>query len=210
MGTTLIDLELTALFDSGTSFTYLLDPTYTRFSESFHSQVQDRRHPPDPRIPFEYCYEMSPDANTSLVPTVSLTTNGGGQLAVYDPIIVISTQHDLVYCLAIVKSAELNIIGQNFMTGYRVVFDREKLILGWKKSSCYDIEDSNAVPAKPHNATTAPPALAAGLGNYPTPNSTEDSRNYSQNSVASPSYEGHPSNLTCSCFAFFFILFLFL
>ncbi|GMP27065.1 hypothetical protein CsSME_00003228 [Camellia sinensis var. sinensis] len=210
VGTTLIDLELTALFDSGTSFTYLLDPTYTRFSESFHSQVQDRRRPPDPRIPFEYCYDMSPDANTSLVPTVGLTMNGGGQLAVYDPIIVISTQHDLVYCLAIVKSAELNIIGQNFMTGYRVVFDREKLILGWKKSSCYDIEDSNAVPAKSHNSTTAPPALAAGLGNYLTPNSTEDSRNYSQNSVASPSYGGHPSDLTCSCFAFFFILFLFL
>lgn len=25
---------------------------------------------------------------------------------------------------------------ENFMTGYRVVFDREKLILGWKEADC--------------------------------------------------------------------------
>lgn len=34
VGTTLIDVEFTALFDSGTSFTYLVDPTYTRLTES--------------------------------------------------------------------------------------------------------------------------------------------------------------------------------
>ncbi|KAH7848583.1 hypothetical protein Vadar_004773 [Vaccinium darrowii] len=166
VGTTLIDLDLTALFDTGTSFTYVVDPAYSRFSESFHSQVKDRRRPPDPRIPFEYCYDMSPDANTSLIPTVSLTMKGGGQFALSDPIIVISTQHELIYCLAFIRSAELNIIGQNFMTGYRVVFDKEKLILGWKKSNCYDIDDANSILARSHNSTTAPPAVAAGLGTW--------------------------------------------
>lgn len=34
----------------------------------------------------------SPDANTSLIPSVSLTMKGGRQFDVYDPIIVISTQ----------------------------------------------------------------------------------------------------------------------
>ncbi|CAK9187626.1 unnamed protein product [Ilex paraguariensis] len=112
VGTTLIDLDFTALFDSGTSFTYLVDPPYTRLSESFHSQAQDKQRTPDPRIPFEYCYDMSPDANTSLIPSMSLSMKGGGQFAVYDPIIVISVQRDLVYCLAVVKSQELNIIGR--------------------------------------------------------------------------------------------------
>lgn len=161
-------MEFTALFDSGTSFTYLVDPTYTRLTESFHSQVQDRQHRSDSRIPFEYCYDMSPDANTSLIPSVSLTMGGGSHFAVYDPIIIISTQSELVYCLAVVKTAELNIIGQNFMTGYRVVFDREKLVLGWKKFDCYDIEDHNdAIPTRPHSHADVPPAVAAGLGNYP-------------------------------------------
>ncbi|XP_048500870.1 aspartyl protease family protein 1 isoform X2 [Beta vulgaris subsp. vulgaris] len=59
---------------------------------------------------------------------------GGSHVMVDDPIIVISTQSELVYCLAVVKSKELNIIGQNFMTGYRIVFDREKLFLDWEKS----------------------------------------------------------------------------
>lgn len=28
------------------------------------------------------------------------------------------------------------IFSENFMTGYRIVFDREKLVLGWKKYDC--------------------------------------------------------------------------
>ncbi|XP_062144108.1 aspartyl protease family protein 1-like [Alnus glutinosa] len=206
VGTTLIDVDFTALFDSGTSFTYLVEPTYTRLAEGFHSQTQDRRRPPDSRIPFEYCYDMSPNENASLVPSVSLTMKGGSQFAVYDPIIVISTQSGLVYCLAIVKSTELNIIGQNLMTGYRVVFDREKLVLGWKKFDCYDIEDHHTFPIKPHSITTSP-AVAAGLGNY-TPKSTKETADSSQSSVAWPSFCSHISPLTC--FRFLVILFLLL
>ena len=82
----------------------------------------------------------SPDANASLIPSMSLTMKGGSHFPVYDPIIVISTQvvscswtffflfftlkialkilisndlqSKLVYCLAVVKSTELNIIGR--------------------------------------------------------------------------------------------------
>uniref|UniRef100_A0A2N9J3V4 Peptidase A1 domain-containing protein n=1 Tax=Fagus sylvatica TaxID=28930 RepID=A0A2N9J3V4_FAGSY len=111
VGTTLIDVDFTALFDSGTSFTYLVEPTYTRLAESFHAQAQDRRSPSDSRIPFEYCYDMSPNANATLIPSMGLTMKGGSQFSVYDPIIVISTQSGVVYCLAIVKSTELSIIG---------------------------------------------------------------------------------------------------
>lgn len=82
LGTTLIDVDLTALFDTGISFTYLAYPTYTKLSENvsdwhytfsfayilsvelssspllqFHSQIKDRRRPPDPKIPFEYGYD---------------------------------------------------------------------------------------------------------------------------------------------------------
>lgn len=34
VGTTLVDVDFTALFDSGTSFTYLVDPTYATVSEN--------------------------------------------------------------------------------------------------------------------------------------------------------------------------------
>ncbi|XP_018501822.2 aspartyl protease family protein 1-like [Pyrus x bretschneideri] len=201
LGTDLVDIEFTAIFDSGTSFTYLGDPSYSNLSESFNSQARDKRRPPDSRIPFEYCYDMSPDANTSLIPSLSLTMKGGSQFAVYDPIIIISTQSELLYCLAIVKSAELNIIGQNFMTGYHVVFDREKFVLGWKKFDCYDVEDHTNLPSEPHSSTV-PPAVAAGLGNYSNPESTKKARNR-QASVASLPYHSHSSLI-------YFVMLLFL
>jgi hypothetical protein len=37
---------------------------------------------------------------------------GNSHFTINDPIIVISTEGELVYCLAIVKSSELNIIGR--------------------------------------------------------------------------------------------------
>ncbi|KAJ6916576.1 aspartyl protease family protein 1-like [Populus alba x Populus x berolinensis] len=190
VGTMLIDVEFTALFDSGTSFTYMVDPAIQGSRRNsyaplqFHSLARDKWHPPDPRIPFEYCYDMSPDANASLVPSMSLTMKGGRHFTVYDPIIVISTQNEIVYCLAVVKSTELNIIGQNFMTGYRVVFDREKLVLGWKKFDCYDVEDYNNFPLQPH-ASMVPPAVAAGLGSNSSAGSAKEASNKSPSSIAS-------------------------
>ncbi|KAL2457645.1 Eukaryotic aspartyl protease family protein [Forsythia ovata] len=194
VGATLHVSELTALVDSGTSFTYLVDPFYTRLSDSFHSHVRDKRRPPDPRIPFEYCYIMSPDANTSLIPTMSLTMKGGGQMVIYDPIIVISTLHELVYCLAVIKSQELNIIGQNFMTGYRIVFDREKLVLGWKKYDCYNMDSSNAFISKPLNSTNLPPAV-----NPTTTKSEASNRNIGHTLDATSFYCISSFNLIHSC-----------
>lgn len=207
VGTTLIDLDFTALFDSGTSFTYLVDPIYTNVLKSFHSQAQDSRRTPDSRIPFEYCYDMSPGENTSLIPSMSLTMKGGSQFPVYDPIIIISSQSELIYCMAVVRSAELNIIGQNFMTGYRIIFDREKLVLGWKEFECDDIENSS-VPIRPR-ATSVPPAVAVGVGNDTT-KSTRDTRNFSQsrNSVASPLFHRITPELTCFILLFILLLLL--
>ncbi|GAB4847585.1 hypothetical protein Ancab_026647 [Ancistrocladus abbreviatus] len=186
-GMTIINLDFAALFDSGTSFTYLIEPAYSKLSESFNSQTKDGRRPRDSRIPFDYCYDMRPDANTSLIPTVSLTMKGGGRFTVYDPIIVISTQSELVYCLAVVKSAELNIIGQNFMTGYRIVFDREKFILGWQKSDCYDIQIHSTI-AEVHNYTSLGPVVAVQPGNRAPPNSSAATRSTSHSSNAPPSH----------------------
>ncbi|PPD96842.1 hypothetical protein GOBAR_DD06110 [Gossypium barbadense] len=192
VGTAIIVGDITALFDSGTSFTYLVDPTYSKLAENFHSQAQDRRRPPDSRIPFEYCYDMSPDANATLIPSMSLKMKGGSDFPVYDPIIVISTQgvkivlntmisndlqSKLVYCLAVIRSTELNIIGQNLMTGYRVIFDRERFVLGWTKYDCYDVEETNTSEVESY-AVSTPPPVSAGIHNYSTPESTsKDIRN---------------------------------
>ncbi|KAK9129396.1 hypothetical protein Sjap_009883 [Stephania japonica] len=158
VGKAVTDVEFSAIFDSGTSFTYLNDPAYGQLSDSFNSQVKDKQHAVDPSIPFEFCYDLS----SNPIPNVTLTMKGDSQFLVIDPLVLFPDEK--TYCLGIVKSPNVNIIGQNFMTGYRVVFDREKMILGWKESNCYDFSDSNTLPLKPR--TAVPPAIAVSPGDY--------------------------------------------
>ncbi|XP_073157222.1 aspartyl protease family protein 1 isoform X2 [Henckelia pumila] len=188
VGTNDIDSKFTALFDSGTSFTYLADPIYTLLSESFNSYPRDKRSPPDRRLPFEYCYIMSTETNKSLIPAMSLVMNGGGQMIVRDPIVVITTPHELVYCLAIVKSQEVNIIGQNFMTGYCIVFDREKLVLGWKQFDCCDTSNINAFQPEDGNNNSAPPSVSESFRNHTT-KSDELKSSTARNLVVSSLYQ---------------------
>uniref|UniRef100_A0A0E0DBP7 Peptidase A1 domain-containing protein n=1 Tax=Oryza meridionalis TaxID=40149 RepID=A0A0E0DBP7_9ORYZ len=113
VGNSLTDLEFSTIFDTGTSFTYLADPAYTYITQSFHAQVHANRHAADSRIPFEYCYDLSSSEDRIQTPSISLRTVGGSVFPVIDEGQVISIQqHEYVYCLAIVKSAKLNIIGR--------------------------------------------------------------------------------------------------
>ncbi|KAF7135949.1 hypothetical protein RHSIM_Rhsim08G0030700 [Rhododendron simsii] len=158
LGDNVTDISFGAIFDSGTSFTYLNDPAYSAISESFNSQAQEKRHPSDDRIPFEYCYDLSANQTTFNVPLLNLTMKGGKQFRVTRPIVTISIEGEgYLYCLAIIKSGDINIIGQNFMTGYRIVFDREKMVLGWESSNCYDAEKSSTSPLNPPEPSAIPP-----------------------------------------------------
>uniref|UniRef100_A0A0A9FES7 Peptidase A1 domain-containing protein n=1 Tax=Arundo donax TaxID=35708 RepID=A0A0A9FES7_ARUDO len=171
VGNDLMDLEFTTIFDTGTSFTYLADPAYTYITQSFHAQVQAIRHAADSRIPFEYCYDLSSGEARIPIPDISLRTVSGSLFTVIDPGQVISIQeHEYVYCLAIVKRMKLNIIGQNFMTGLRMVFDRERKILGWKKFNCYDSDNSNPLSINSRNSSGFSPSAPE---NY----SPEETRN---------------------------------
>ncbi|XP_012837915.1 PREDICTED: aspartic proteinase-like protein 1 [Erythranthe guttata] len=91
---------------------------------------------------------------------------GGSQFNVTVPTIQFEEDDGSVFCLALIKSEGINVIGQNFMTGYRIVFDREEMLLGWKESDCYDSISSSAQPPPKRNSTRSraaeqsPPPLA--------------------------------------------------
>ncbi|KAI3871401.1 hypothetical protein MKW98_024570 [Papaver atlanticum] len=141
-------LDFSAIFDSGASVTQLKDPAYTAICQSFDTEAKHKRHSFDPRIPFEYCYDFS-NATEFQPPDVTLIMQGGSLFNVFDPIARFTNGTTTTYCLAVVKSTDVNIIGQNFMTGYRIVFDREKMVLGWKASNCYEIVDHPNIPQIP-------------------------------------------------------------
>lgn len=145
---------LYAIFDSGTSFTYLNDPIYSLIAENFDSQIKESRDTSQSDIPFEYCYDLSSSQNT---PLINMTMEGGDQFYVTEPIVTVSTMTGDIYCLGVVKSEDVNIIGQNFMTGYRVVFDRERMVLGWKASKCNEALESSMLPISPQGSNQDPP-----------------------------------------------------
>jgi hypothetical protein len=77
------------------------------------------------------------------------------------------------------KSEGVNLIGENFMSGLKVVFDRERLVLGWKTFNCYNVDNSSKLPVNP-NPSSVPtkPALGPSSSNPeatrgPSPNITQ-------------------------------------
>lgn len=166
VGSKSINTKFSAIVDSGTSFTALSDPMYTEITSSFNSQVQDNPSQLGSSMPFEFCYSVSPKDSIN-PPNVSLMAKGGSIFPVNDPIITITdtASNPMGYCLAIMKSEGVNLIGENFMSGLKVVFDRERKVLGWKKFNCYSVDNSSNLPVNP-NASAVPPKAAMGPSSY--------------------------------------------
>ncbi|KAL8168393.1 hypothetical protein V2J09_009892 [Rumex salicifolius] len=152
------DVTAAAIFDTGTSFTYFTEPIYSTITSTFNSQVQDKRFPSSSRIPFEFCYQMSTCQADPVIPLLQLKMGGGANFTVKDPLVfLILSDQTCAYCLGIIKEENINfsIIGENFMSGYRIVFDRERKVLGWSESDCnYEFE------LTPFNNGTTTPTIA--------------------------------------------------
>ncbi|KAK4773941.1 hypothetical protein SAY87_028960 [Trapa incisa] len=186
------DIEFTAIFDSGTSITHLMDPAYTLISESFNSRAKDKRRPWDPSIPFEYCYELSPNQNTIEVEALNLTMRGGDVFSIKYPLALVSLNDSTdIYCLAMVRDDRLNIIGQNFMKGYRIVFDRERMVLGWKDSDCYSAEEDVSQPETP--LSSAPVLAPTPIGPGGFSNQDDGLRESGKDQPANGSWKPCPS-----------------
>ncbi|KAJ6816331.1 aspartyl protease family protein 1-like [Iris pallida] len=89
LGESSINVDFSAIVDSGTSFTYLADPAYTSLSKSFDAQVQDKLYTANSSIPFEYCYYISSNESLNNIPDLNFTTKGGSKFPVNDPIVLV-------------------------------------------------------------------------------------------------------------------------
>ncbi|KAM0949820.1 putative nepenthesin [Dioscorea sansibarensis] len=204
VGNAAIDADFSALVDTGTTFTYFTDLIYSQLSKAFHEQVQDKQYTTDSNIPFEHCYFMS--SGTSNVPTVTLTTSIGSPFPVNYPIIAFPVQeNEFAYCFAVAKGDKLNIIGQNFLAGLQIVFDRERMILGWKKVSCSDVKSSGSLPTTPWNSSSSRPGAAGPNINRPEARK-ETGNNNQVTIVTSPA--NYLSNLMNNLILLLFLLHL--
>ncbi|KAK4559647.1 hypothetical protein RGQ29_008734 [Quercus rubra] len=143
--------QFQALVDSGTSFTYLPTEVYEKIVFEFDKQVNATRiHLQD--SPFEYCYNASSQELHS-IPSMRLMFATNRSYPIHNPLLTDSeNQAFSKFCLTLLPmDGEYGIIGQNFMKGYRLVFDRENLKLGWSKSNCQDINGNQAHLKPPSN-----------------------------------------------------------
>ncbi|KAJ0988378.1 hypothetical protein J5N97_006734 [Dioscorea zingiberensis] len=195
-----------ALVDSGSSFTYLPSDVYKRVSLEFDHQVNASRLDEDVP-PWEYCYKASLLEKPE-VPSVILSFAVNKSFVVTDPVFLLYTKEGelAAFCLALLSSEEtLGTIGQNFMKGYRMVFDRENLKLGWSHSDCHDLDNSTRVPLTP------PP----GAHNRPeNPLPTEQQQSSPNGSAVSPAVavraptSNHSAAVSNSLAPFHFLLLL--
>ncbi|RID46827.1 hypothetical protein BRARA_I03467 [Brassica rapa] len=182
VGKKAVGFSMFAQFDTGSSYTHLREPAYSAFTKAFNSRALDIRTPSDPQFPFEFCYNLSPNATNITFPPIDMTFEGGSVMSIKNPFVTIKTEGGgRMYCLSIVKIEDLspNIIGQNLMAGYRIVFDRERMVLGWKRSNCFEDE----------SLTSAPPAE---FGDSPPPPSESEGPSPPESEAPSPPTESNP------------------
>ncbi|KAI4307351.1 hypothetical protein L6164_030551 [Bauhinia variegata] len=149
-----------ALIDSGTSFTYLPSEVYKRVVSEFDIQVNARRIMIQ-QYPWEYCYNVSLQELTN-IPKVELTFAKNQTFLIQNPLFYhpVNQEHTLICLTVIPTDDDYGTIGQNFLIGYHMVFDRENLRFGWSSSNCQDNMGDTANFTSPSNEGSSNPLPA--------------------------------------------------
>lgn len=140
-----------ALVDSGTSFTFLPDAVYRKLLGEFDRQVNATKSSFE-GYPWQYCYKSS-SGELPKTPSLSLKFSANNSFVVMNPVFVVyGSQGAVGFCLAVQPiDKDIGTIGQNFFIGYRMVFDRENMKLGWSQSDCEDLTDEKGTPSSSPN-----------------------------------------------------------
>ncbi|XP_065874406.1 aspartic proteinase-like protein 1 [Euphorbia lathyris] len=193
-----------ALVDTGTSFTFLPDEIYERISEEFDQQVNATISSFE-GYPWKYCYKSSP-RDFPKVPSLKLIFPLNNSFVIHNPVFLIyGIQGISGFCLAIQPTdADIGTIGQNFITGYQVVFDRENMKLGWSRSNCEDRSEGSRLPLTSPNGTPRNPLPANAQQSAPGGHAVSPA--VAVRAPSKPSAASH--RLTHSQFCLFKLLFL--
>lgn len=145
-----------AVVDSGTSFTFLPNEVYERIAKEFDRRI-NATITSYPGYPWKYCYKSS-SQELPKVPHLKLVFPLNNSFVVFNPVFVVyGIQGISGFCLAVQPmEGDVGTIGQNFMTGYRMVFDREKMKLGWSPSNCQDLADGKRMSLSPNGTPSNP------------------------------------------------------
>ncbi|KAJ0086353.1 hypothetical protein Patl1_08472 [Pistacia atlantica] len=164
-----------ALVDSGSSFTFLPTDLYDKVVSKFDKLVTAKRIDLQGNS-WKNCYNASSEELHS-IPNMRLIFTTNQSFVVHNHIYSFpENQGFTVFCLTVMPAdGDFGIIGQNFLMGHLMVFDRENLKLGWSHSNCEDVSDSSHVHLGP------PPDVGS-----PNPLPTTEQQSTNNASAASP------------------------
>ncbi|XP_051140722.1 aspartic proteinase-like protein 1 isoform X2 [Andrographis paniculata] len=188
------------LVDTGSSFTFIPDQIYKKVADEFDRQLNASKAS-FPGYPWQYCYESS-SQEMPKIPTLTLKFATSSGFIVSNPVLMIyGTKGAVGFCLAIQPTQEnIGTIGQNFMTGYQIVFDRENFKLGWLRSNCQDLDYEDGAPLN-----------SSGNSNSPNSLPTTAQQGGANGRAVAPAVAGRtPSKSSASCLSGLVNLFLFL
>ncbi|KAK1432396.1 hypothetical protein QVD17_09292 [Tagetes erecta] len=158
VGTNCLDqTSFNAQFDSGTTFTFLPDGIYKSVVEEFDRQANAMKTTFE-GVPFEHCYSSS-SQELPETPSVTIKLSVNNSFLIHDPLYLMNDSQGGIagFCLAIQSSPnEMGLIGQNFMKGYRLVFDRENLTLGWSRSRCQPLKGEETLGSNASSPISLP------------------------------------------------------
>ncbi|KAK1366145.1 Aspartic peptidase [Heracleum sosnowskyi] len=184
-----------ALIDCGTSFTHFPSDVYGVVVKEFDRQINSTKTKYEGG-PWEYCYNDSSSSRLSKVPSMVLQFGKNNSFVIHTPVVDISESQGFSgFCLAIQPiETDVALIGQNYIKGYRMVFDRENLKLGWSPSDCEEMDDDGK--RLPHSLppNAAAPNLFSNLGVPQTFSGDGDAYAYAKSSVTRHT-EGREVNL---------------
>ncbi|EYU43596.1 hypothetical protein MIMGU_mgv1a0074171mg, partial [Erythranthe guttata] len=144
-----------AQVDTGSSFTYLPTESYEHVASEFHRQVNATKITTQN---FENCYKAR-SLNVENIPSMKLVFSTNQTFVIENPMFHIADDQGGVYCLGILPiDGDIGIIGQNFLMGYRLVFDWDKMKLGWSTSNCEDIDNGGKfhITPSPSDSESSP------------------------------------------------------
>ncbi|VVB13910.1 unnamed protein product [Arabis nemorensis] len=153
--------------DSGQSFTFLPEGIYRKVALEIDRHINATIKRVEGGS-WDYCYETS--VEPPKVPAIKLKFSHNNTFVIHKPLFVLQQTQGLVqFCLPISSSGRggTGSIGQNYMRGYRMVFDRENMKLGWSASKCQ--EDKIEPPQASPGSTSSP---------YPLPTEEQQSRSH--------------------------------
>ncbi|KAL2584633.1 hypothetical protein GLYMA_14G168500v4 [Glycine max] len=171
-----------ALIDSGSSFTFLPNEVYQKVVIEFDKQVNATSIVL--QNSWEYCYNASSQELIS-IPPLNLAFSRNQTYLIQNPIFIdpaSQEQEYTIFCLPVSPSDDdYAAIGQNFLMGYRMVFDRENLRFSWSRWNCqdrasfsspYSVGSPNPLPVDQQqsfpNAHGIPPAIAGHTSPKPS------------------------------------------